>query len=65
MEFTLIRGSENSADEEQLGFNITANGISSDTLDFTLHFSNPELVGIGNRPEFLEMKVVNTDFFSS
>ena len=65
MEFTLTRGSENSADEDQLRFNITANGVSSNTLDFTLYFAKPELVGIGDRPDFLEMKVINPDFFGS
>ena len=61
----MIRGSENSADEEKLRFNITANGVSSNTLDFTLDFYEPELVGIGNRPDFLTMKVINADFFGS
>ena len=65
LKFTMIRGAESSADEEKLRFNITANAVSSNTLDFTLEFYNPELVGIGSKPDFLEMKVINSDFFGS
>ena len=63
--FEIERGAEDSADGEDLAFEVASEQISNDQLNFRLSFENPLKVSIGTRKDIMIITIVDDAFFKS
>ena len=65
LNFELQRGSEDSAEMENLGFTIQSAGLEGDLLKFTIVFDQPIQVSIGSTKDMMVTTIIDGSFFSS
>ena len=63
--FELRRGDEDSADAEQLKFDVIIDDVSDDKMFFKMEFENPKMVSIGSKKDMVVGTIQNEDFFCS
>ena len=65
IKFELLRGAEDSAKAEQLGYEVIIDGIDGGSIYFKLAFKNPELVSIGSKKDVVIGTIIDESFFCS
>lgn len=61
----MVRGDELSAATSELGFEVSIEEITGDTMYFKLHFENPTRVSIGSVQDVLVATIEDEEFFCS
>ena len=65
LNFELQRGSEDSAEIDNLGFTIQSAGLEGDLLKFLIIFDDPIQVSIGSKKDMMVTTIIDGSFFSS
>ena len=65
MTFKIVRGGEDSAPVEDLGFEVMSDGIDAGMLMFKLKFDHPLKISIGSEKDKMVSTIVDGSFFSS
>jgi hypothetical protein len=65
MTFEVVRGDEDSAPLEKLGFTVNAGNLKADGMAFKLIFDYPLMVSIGAKKDKMVATIVDGSFFAS
>ena len=65
LSFELQRGSEDSADIEDLAFKVKSKEVRDDMLYFDFEFEKPEKVSTGERKDVMVVTIMDDSFFTS
>lgn len=65
MTFEVVRGGEDSAPLDKLGFTVNAGNLKANGLSFKLVFEYPLMVSIGSQKDKMIATIVDGTFFAS
>ena len=65
MTFEIQRGSEDSANVEELGFVVSTTGLENNLLKFKLSFDSPLSISQGSSKDKMVATIVDGNFFSN
>ncbi len=65
LKFEVQRGDEDSADSEELSFNVVSKELKNDFLYFDLEFENPTKVSTGSQKDVMVVTIEDDAFFMS
>ena len=65
MKFEIIRGAENSASIDDLGFEAFVLDFEPQQVVLQFLFKNPLMVSIGSKPDSMRITIINPNLFSS
>jgi hypothetical protein len=65
MTFAIVRGADDSAPAEYLGFSVESAGIDSGMMNFKFNFEYPLMISIGEKKDKMVATIVDGSFFAN